>query len=243
MKTVVILQSNYIPWKGYFDLIHDADLFIFYDDVQYTKHDWRNRNKIKTENGTQWLTVPTGVEINRLIRDVAINSQLWQTKHWEVLRHQYSKAPYFDSYSKWLMEVFLGKTWLNLSEMNQYMIRTISKDILKVSTVFQSSSEYALAGHAQDRLIDLLLQTGATRYISGPSARAYIDPARFSAVDVDLVWKNYAGYPEYPQRYSPFEHQVSILDLLFNVGPEAPWYIWGWREEKLLQHRLGEGSK
>jgi hypothetical protein len=230
MKTTVVLQSNYIPWKGYFDLIHDADVFVFYDDLQYTKNDWRNRNKLKAANGSEWLTIPVGGDSDRLICEVEIKNSIWQVKHWKTIEQGYRKSPYFQLYKDIFEEVYLGRQWSNLSELNQFLIRKISVDILGIKTNFVDSRDYSLSGKKLDRLLDLVLKTGADRYVSGPAAQDYIDPRSFSAAGVDLIWKDYAGYPEYSQRFPPFEHGVSILDLLFNVGPDAPWYIWGWRE-------------
>lgn len=231
MKTVVILQSNYIPWKGYFDLIHDADLFIFYDDVQYTIRDWRNRNKIKTPHGAKWITVPAGDDRKRLICEVEIRDPAWAFHHWQMIQQNYSKCPYFSYYKPFFEEVYIKRHWNNLSELNQYIIRSIAHDMLSIDTEFRDSREFNATGSKTDRLLDLLIKVGATRYVSGPAAKDYIDLARFAEAGIELVWKNYSGYPEYPQRFPPFEHGVSIIDLLFNTGPEAPWYIWGWREE------------
>jgi len=236
MKTVVVLQSNYIPWKGYFDLIHDADLFIFYDDLQYTKNDWRNRNKIKTQTGAEWLTIPVGTDKHRLICETEIKNPFWQTKHWKTLQQNYAKAPHFSSYKAFFEDVYLGRSWTNLSELNQYLIRTISRDLLNLTTEFQDSRDYSLLGQRLDRLLDLVCKSGANRYISGPAAKDYIDPNPFAQAGIELEWKDYSGYPEYPQCFPPFEHGVTILDLLFNVGSDAPWYIWGWRSKGIHTH-------
>lgn len=230
MTTAVILQSNYIPWKGYFDLIHDADVFVFYDDVQFTVRDWRTRNKIKTSQGLLWLSVPAGADRNRLICEVQLADAGWQAKHWQTIEQNYRKSPYFEHYRPLLEELYLRHRWTNLTELNQTFIRRIAQDILGLSTVFRDAREFQAEGQKQDRLLDILGKLGAKRYVSGPAAKDYIDPARFEAAGIELVWKDYTGYPEYPQRFPPFEHAVSILDLLFNVGPNAPWYIWGWRE-------------
>lgn len=230
VRTAVVLQSNYIPWKGYFDLISEADIFVFYDDVQYTSRDWRSRNKIKTARGAEWISVPVGAHINRRICDTKINDIHWQMKHWRAIQHSYSKSRYFDIYRELFESIYLGHTWNNLSELNQHCIKLISKDLLGLSTKFCHSSDYEVSGGKLDRLVEIVRKTGATRYISGPAAKDYIDPLCFAEVGIELVWKDYSGYPEYPQRFQPFEHGVSILDLLFNVGPNAPWYIWGWRE-------------
>lgn len=231
MKTIVVLQSNYIPWKGYFDLIHDADLFIFHDDLQYTKNDWRNRNKIKTPRGAEWITIPVGTDEHRLICEVEMKDYTWQAKHWRMIQQHYGKCPYFSHYKSFFERVYQGCRWTNLSELNQYLIRSIARDLLNIATEFRDSREFSPRGMKLDRLLDLLIKNGADRYVSGPAAKDYIDPARFAEAGIELVWKDYSGYPEYPQRYPPFEHGVSILDLFFNVGPDAPWYIWGWREE------------
>lgn len=230
MKTVVALQSNYLPWKGYFDLIHDAQLFIFYDDLQYTIRDWRNRNKIKASGGCEWVTVPAGSDRNRLICEVELTDASWQQKHWKTLQQNYRATPYFERYQEFFEHFYLDRPWIGLSQMNQYLIKHIAKEFLGIRTEFMNSSEFVLLGQKQDRLLDLVTQAGADRYISGPAARDYIEPHRFEEAGVELLWKDYSGYPVYPQRFPPFEHGVSVLDLLFNVGPNAPWYIWGWRE-------------
>ena len=230
-KTVVVLQSNYIPWKGYFDLIHDADLFIFHDDRQFTKNDWRNRNKIKTPKGAEWISIPVGTDENRLICEVEIDNHKWQIKHWNKIEQNYRQTPYFKQYKGFFEEFYLSNKWTNLSELNQHLIRSISCEFLNVKTEFRDSREYCLHGNKLERLIELLKKSGAKRYISGPSAADYIDASRFSYESIELVWKDYSDYPEYPQQYPPFVQGVSILDLLFNVGSDAPYYIWGWRED------------
>ncbi|ABB73593.1 WbqC-like protein family protein [Nitrosospira multiformis ATCC 25196] len=226
---VAILQSNYIPWKGYFDLIHDVDLFIFYDDVQYTLRDWRNRNRIKTPRGVDWLTVPTNGTRQHLICEVEFTDPRWQSKHWETLRHNYGKTPYFERYRPFFEDVYLGRRWDHLSQLNQYLIEQISHQFLGITTIFADSRRYRATGEKQARIVDLLTKAAASLYVSGPAARSYIDEAHFSRIGIELVWKDYGGYPEYPQSHPPFEHAVTILDLLFHTGPEAPYYIWGWR--------------
>jgi hypothetical protein len=233
---VAILQSNYIPWKGYFDIIHDVDLFIFYDDVQYTKNDWRNRNRVKAVGGVEWLTIPVGSSESRRICDVELGDPAWQAKHWRTLQQNYSKCRHFDRYRPYFEHVYLGTSWRSLSALNQALIRDIAVEFLGVGTRFVDSRNFEAGGQKLERLLELVKQTAASTYVSGPSAKNYIDPDRFAALGVELVWKDYAGYPEYPQRYPPFEHGVSILDLLFNTGPDAPWYIWGWRDGGTAPH-------
>ena len=232
MKRVAILQSNYIPWKGYFDIIHDVDLFMFYDNLQYTKNDWRNRNKIKTPQGLLWLTIPVGSSKGRLICEIALENPRWQNKHWLTIQQNYAKTPYFAKYRSFFEEVYLGRQWDNLSELNQFLIKTIAHDFLGLHTQFCDSREYAVEGQRLDRLIKLAHKAGATSFVSGPAARDYILEEDFMEAGIELVWKSYAGYPEAPQFCPPFEHGVSILDLLFHTGPDAPWYIWGWRQDR-----------
>lgn len=228
-KSVAVIQSAYMPWKGYFDIINDVDEFIFYDDVQFTRQDWRSRNKIKTANGALWLSIPTGDDLNRRICDVELKNCQWQMKHWKTIVQNYSRAPFFPEYRAFLEEFFVYRTWTNLSELNQFLIEELCSRYLRIRTTFVDSREYGATGQKQDRLVDLLLKAKATRYISGPAARNYIDEGAFEAAKIDLVYKDYSGYPEYPQLHPPLQHDVSILDLLFNVGADAPAYIWGWR--------------
>jgi hypothetical protein len=225
---VAIIQSNYIPWKGYFDIIHDVDLFIFYDDVQFTKNDWRNRNKIKTPNGTQWLTIPVGQDINRLISEVTIDNSLWQGKHWKTLQHNYQKAPYFYLYQEFFEDFYLKHTWTNLSVMNQYLIKHIAM-FLGIDVQFKNSDEYSPVGKKQERILDILTKANATTYVSGDRAKSYIDQTEFDNLGITLTYKSYLNYPEYQQLSQPFDHYVSIVDLLFNCGTESASMIWDWR--------------
>lgn len=230
MPKVAVLQSNYIPWKGYFDIIHDSDLFVFYDDVQYTKNDWRNRNKIKTHNDTNWLTIPVGGHLDELICEIQIKDRLWAKKHWKSIVQYYSKAPYFETYKDFFQFVYLDKEWDSLSELNQFLITSISSDFLGIKTEFRDSRQYRAKGEKVDRLLDLLQKAGADIYISGPSAKAYIDEKRFEDARIKLIYKNYSDYPEYPQFFPPFNHYVSIIDLLFHTGPDAPYYVYLFRQ-------------
>lgn len=226
MASVAVLQSNYIPWKGYFDIIHDVDTFIFYDDVQFTKNDWRNRNRIKTAQGLQWLSVPVGQDIRRTIREVEIPDARWQRKHFESLRQNYGKAPHFTFVLPLLEETYLKTTWTTLSSLNHFLVTSIS-ELLGIRTRFEDCGRYTLAGARQERLLSLLEAAGATTYVSGPSGSDYMDVAEFEKRGIKVVFKDYSRYPEYPQFHPPFEHRVSVLDLLFHTGPEAPRYIWG----------------
>ena len=226
---VAICQSNYLPWKGYFDLIHDVDVFVFYDDVQYTKNDWRNRNRIKTSQGVQWLTIPVGSHCHCRICDVKLPGSFWQKQHWKTLVQRYGKALHFEAYREFLEDVYLRRQWDSLSELNQYLIVTIARDYLGLTTRFANSSQFHSTGTRQTRLLCLLQEIGADTYVSGPAAKAYLDTREFDENGIEVMWKDYSGYPEYSQLYPPFEHAVTILDLLFHTGESATQYIWGWR--------------
>lgn len=232
MKKLAILQSNYIPWKGYFDIIHDVDEFVFYDDVQYTSRDWRNRNKIVTDNGLKWLSIPVGQKRDRLICEVVIQDHSWQRKHYETLKFAYGRCKYWDLYEPFLNDVYLQREWDSLSELNHYMTKYIANEILGCDTVFMDSRDYETHGAKHEKLLSLVKATGADFYESGPAAKDYIIAKDYEDAGIELVWKDYSGYPEYTQNTEEFTHYVSIFDLLFNVGEKAPYYIWGWREEE-----------
>lgn len=228
-KRVALLQSNYIPWKGYFDIIHDVDEFIFHDDLQYTKLDWRNRNRIKTPGGTSWLTIPVGPREDLRICDVELPSNDWALTHWRRIEAAYARAPHFERYRSFFEEVYRPGAWQRLSDFNQHLIITIARDFLGIETRFRDSRELGLRSKGKTRVLDALRAVDADVYVSGPAAAAYLDPAEFESAGIELVWKNYDGYPEYPQFHPPFDHFVSILDLLFQTGPAAGDSIWGWR--------------
>lgn len=223
MKRVAILQSNYIPWKGYFDLIAAVDEFIVYDDMQYTKNDWRNRNLIKTPQGTQWLTIPVGQDIRRRIRDVMLTMG-WQVKHWKSLESNYRKAPCFEEIAAWLRPLYLDDHSPSLTELNCKLITAVC-GYLGITTKISYSWDYELADGKTERLVDLCTQAGATEYLSGPAARGYLQPELFVAQGMNVRWFDYSGYAEYPQAWGKFEHGVSILDLLFNCGQRSPHYM------------------
>lgn len=224
MKKIAILQSNYIPWKGYFDIIAAVDEFIIYDDMQYTKNDWRNRNKIKTPKGLEWLSVPVGQNIERKIREVTIPDSRWQLKHWRSLEANYRRAKHFDEIAAWLQPLYSSYPYENLSSLNRVFIEAVCR-YLGVATKISNSWDYNLVDGKTERLAELCLQAGGGEYISGPAAKDYIEESVFRARGVKLTWFEYAGYPEYTQLWGGFSHGVSILDLIFNCGKEAPRYM------------------
>lgn len=226
MKKIAILQSNYIPWKGYFDLVNSVDEFILYDDMQYTRRDWRNRNLIKTPRGLEWLTIPVEVKgrFRQRICDTRIGDPRWGARHWATLMHNYARSAFFELYQP-VLEPLYQQAWHTLSAVNHAFLKAIC-GILGITTIISWSMDYRPRKEGKtERLVALCLQAGATRYISGPSARDYIEPGLFEAAGIKLDYFDYAGYPEYPQRFGKFEHGVTVLDLLFNVGPDAPRYM------------------
>ncbi len=225
-KKVAIVQSNYIPWKGYFDLINLVDEFILFDDMQYTRRDWRNRNKIKTPDGLMWLTIPVQVKGKNLqkIRETVISAPGWNRRHWKSIVHNYSRAKYFHAYRELFEELYLGCNERFLSRIN-YRFLTAICEILDIDTKLSWSMDYHLIEGKTERLIDLCKQAGAIEYLSGPTAKGYIDEELFRSEGMTLRYMDYSGYPEYNQLCPPFDHHVSIIDLIFNEGPDAPKYM------------------
>jgi hypothetical protein len=222
---VAILQSNYIPWRGYFDIIAQVDLFIFHDDLQYTKGDWRNRNKIKTLHGAEWLTVPVGTNQHRLICEVGIKNADWQQRHYRRIEASYRSAPYFEAMKGFLESVYLHTVWTNLSELNQTLIKRICGEFLGIKTVFEDSRRHSLKQAKGQRVVELLSKAGATTYLSGLAAKAYLEPGLLETAGIALEWMDYTDYPEYQQLHPPFDGAVSILDMLLTLGPETRSYM------------------
>ena len=219
MKKVSILQSNYIAWKGYFDIIQKVDEFILYDDVQYTRSDWRNRNKIKTPNGPTWLTIPVGKHYNR-IDETIISDSGWGKKHWSTLVNAYKATPYFKDYKDIFENFYLNTNEKYLSLVNYELITIINK-IMGINTKITWSTDYKLIEGKSARLADLVMQAGGTEYLTGPSAKSYLEVYLFTDNGIKVSWMDYSGYPEYHQLHPPFEHAVTVLDLIFNEGPNA----------------------
>ncbi len=222
--TVSILQSNYIPWKGYFDIIAKSDFFVIYDEVQYTKNDWRNRNIIKTQNGTQWLTIAVKQEsLKQKIHETYVFKTNWAKKHIGTLQANYAKAPFFKDYKDIIFRVYESAS-TNLNEINKVFIDTIC-NILEIDTKIIDSRTLKLKGDKQQRLIHACKILKADRYLSGSSAKNYIEDDFFKKHNIELEWIDYSNYKEYNQLYPPFVHEVSILDLIFNEGPNARHFL------------------
>jgi hypothetical protein len=225
-KRVAIVQSNYIPWKGYFDLIRAVDEFILLDTVQYTRRDWRNRNKIKTADGTAWLTVPVKAKglYEQRICDTETENSAWAQKHWSSFRSHYGRARYFGQYRELFEPLYRNEPPGLLSEINRTFIAAICR-ALGITTQITSDADYTTASGKNERLLDLCRQSRATEYLSGPAARDYLDESLFAACGIKVTFADYSGYPEYEQLFPPFEHAVTVLDLLFNVGPAAHEFL------------------
>jgi hypothetical protein len=226
MKKVAIVQSNYIPWKGYFDLINSVDEFILFDDMQYTRRDWRNRNKIKTSQGLIWLTIPVQVKGKyfQTIKETEISDQNWAQLHWKSILNNYVRADYFADYKEIFEDLYLNCNEKFLSEINYRFLVKIC-NLLGIQTQISWSTDYAIVNGKTERLVSLCKQAGATEYISGPAARDYIDEDLFQQENIKLSYIEYNNYPEYRQIHPNFEHGVSIIDLLFNEGANAKKYM------------------
>lgn len=225
----VILQPSYIPWRGYFHQIRKADVFVFYDDVQYDRDGWRNRNRIKTPSGPTWLTIPVlrkGAVTGQIqIRDIRIAwDRPWNRKHWTALEASYHRAPYFEVYRP-LLEPFFGDRPELLADFTIELTVAIAGALGVEKTRFVRSSELGGSGRKTDRIVELLAKLGAGHYISGPSARGYLEEEKLARAGVTLEYMEY-DYPEYEQLHPPYEAQVSVLDLLFMKGPESGRWIW-----------------
>jgi hypothetical protein len=220
-KRVAILQSAYIPWKGYFDIIGSVDEFILFDDAQYTKRDWRNRNRLRTPAGTAWLTIPvmTKGRFGQPIRDATVSDASWAERHWKTIVQNYARARCFEETAPTLRELYQqAADEPSLSRINELFIRAIS-GWLGLSARITSSSDYDLAGDRVERLVHVCEQAGAGEYLSGPAARGYLEADRFAARGITVRWMDYSGYLAYRQLYSPpFIHEVTIIDLLVNEG-------------------------
>lgn len=242
MTTAIITQSNYIPWKGYFDQILHADHLILYDTAQFTKRDWRNRNKIKTPQGPQWLTIPvyTKGKFFQEIRETKVQDFSWANRHWETLTQNYRSSPCFNETAPFLEELYKQAGTLELlSEINFLFLDGICK-FLGIGIQISWSHNYNLIDGKTARLAQLCSDIEANKYISGPAAKDYLDESEFLSRKIEVSFFEYPEYPKYRQPHGEFSHQVSIVDLLFCEGKQAIKFLCHNREESLTQ--LGGGS-
>ena len=226
MKKVAISQSNYIPWRGYFDLISSVDEFVIFDEVQYTKNDWRNRNKIKTKDGSQWITVPVSVKGKFLqkISDAQIKNNYWRAKHWKTIKHNYFKTPYFPELENDLKKIYYDEKYLYLSKLNRRLIEFFCK-YLGIRTKIRESYEFDLKNGQTEKIVNICLDLNADEYISGPSGKNYINDSVFNKNNIKLTYADYSNYPKYEQQFGDFIDNLSILDLVFNCGKSSYKYM------------------
>lgn len=221
VKRIVILQPGYLPWLGFFDQVHKSDIFVIYDDVQYTKRSWRNRNKIKTSTGWMWLTVPViqkGEYFQTLLETKIDNTQPWRKKHWASIRSNYSKAPFFKNHSRFFEDIYKYK-WESLVDLNTEIIKYLMEE-LGIKTQLMYSSKLKIPGKGTERLIKICQELGATHYLTGDLAKDYLEQTRFAKENIILEFQNYK-HPIYPQLYDQFIPYLSVIDLMFNCGKES----------------------
>lgn len=227
MKSALILQSNYIPWKGYFHAISKVDVFVLYDDVQYTKNDWRNRNLIKSKMGLQWLTIPVETRHKSLqkINQAKVVPTNWAQKHLLTIKHNYAKAAYYKYYLPFFEDLYNNCKYRYLVDVNSYFLANIC-NLLDIKTTIVQSSDYDLkSADKSERLVEMCNKINVTDYYSGPAARSYIKDELFNEANIDLHYLDYSNFPAYKQLYLPFLHEVSILDVILNNGSEAKNFI------------------
>lgn len=225
-KRIAIIQSCYIPWKGFFDLIGRCDEYIILDGAQYRKRHWHNRNKIKTQRGAEWLTIPviTKSQFDQPIDEVEI-AEPWAEKHWRSIELNYARAPHFKTHAERIKDLYARAGGLSrLTEVNELFLRELCMQ-LGMSLQIRRDSDYACEGRRSERLLSLCVAAGATHYLSGPSAREYLDEKIFSDAGVVVEWMEYGPYRQYEQLHGDFEHAVSALDLVFHLGEASRSFI------------------
>ena len=223
-KKIAILQSNYIPWKGYFDIVAAADEFVIFDEAQFTRADWRNRNRIVVNGQTQWLTIPvkTSGMFRQPINAIEVADKDWAARHWKTLRHNYRRTPHFSRVGPIIESLYLEAAKLILlTDINELFLRELAKLIELPALFLRADVVPHCAASATDRLVEICAARDATIFLSGPAARAYLDVDRFVEAGIELRFANYSGYQEYKQQSVTFDHRVSVLDLLFNCGRDA----------------------
>ena len=220
-KTLAVLQPGYLPWLGFFDQLLRSDVFVVYDDVQFDKHGWRNRNRVKSPAGPVWLTVPVlhkGLGWQK-ITDVQINNETtWGRKHLNTVRQLYARAPYLDRYYPEL-ESILSRRWERLADLDLELIHKMA-EWLGIRRTIVLSSSLGIGGDRCERLLNMCTHFGAGRYLSGSAARDYLDVEMFAAKGIVVEWQDYQ-HPTYPQQHGEFTPYLSAIDLLFNCGEES----------------------
>jgi WbqC-like protein family len=219
MKTIAIHQPNYLPWPGYFYKMLTCDDFVFLDDVVMATRSFSNRNRVKTKNGVLWLTVPCNyVWGETLIRDVTIAGDKWRKKHLRTLEESYRKAPYLNDYMPRLTEIILANE-AGICDLNIRLIKQIA-EWLDISCSFHMSSALEVSSKADDRIIDLVKRLQGSAYLSGHGGANYQTEDKFKEQEIDLIYYSFKP-PTYPQLWGNFESGLSVIDLLFNCGPDS----------------------
>lgn len=213
-------QPQYLPWLGFFDKIASSDLFVLLDTVQFKKNEWQNRNRIKTADGWQWLTVPVKYGFGQAIHDIRIDdSQRWGHKHIQSILQNYGRAPYFRRYGPALADL-LSKDWDFLAELNVTLIKLLC-DWLGIKTPFYLASQLgSFTADPDVRLIEITSSLGANTYLAGVGGREYMQMNLFKEAGIEVLFQDYR-HPVYKQLYGEFESNLSVIDLLFNCGPES----------------------
>ena len=211
-------------------MINSVDEFVLLDEVQFTRRDWRNRNRIKTPAGPVWLTIPVQAKGKyfQKISETEVSDPEWAERHWKTLVANYGRTPHFSAYRETLERCYLDCTESRLSLINRRFLDTIC-NILGIATLIVDSAAYSLVEGKTERLVSLCAQAGADVYVSGPAAKAYVEEEIFHAAGIMVEYFDYSDYPEYPQNHPPFDHAVTVLDLLFHTGSKAAEYMKSFR--------------
>jgi len=218
-KRVAVLQPGYLPWLGFFDQMIRSDIFIIYDDVQYDRNGWRNRNRIKTPHGPLWLTVPVHVRGFPLIKDVRVNNTTaWGRKQLAGVQCNYARAPHYTEHVDELSRILLRK-WEFLVDLDLEILAWLRR-VLQIATPVRLSSEMGLQGDRIARLLEVCQMTGATHYLTGDAARSYLQEDLFASAGVCVEYQNY-HHPVYQQLHGEFIPYLSVLDLILNCGPRS----------------------
>ena len=225
---IIITQSNYIPWKGYFTTMKKATHIILYDDAQYTRRDWRNRNKIITNQGPSWLSIPIDVKgkFHQKVNEAKVKNQTWPQDHWNKIYNSYNKAPFFHDYGDYFKNIYLDELGRleYLTDINKLMLQKCN-DLLGIQINILDSRDFVIRGGKTEKLINICKDLDADEYFTGPAAKNYMDESIFTENNIKLTYYDLDGFPEYQQLWGDFDHHVSVLDMFFNLGKNTRDYF------------------
>lgn len=226
MKKILITQSNYIPWIGWYDSIDMVDEWVIYDEVQFTKRDWRNRNKIKSPHGVQWLTIPVKVKgrFYQKINEVLVEDKSWNIRHWKSIKANYAQASGFQEARDLFEPLYLNTTSKLLTDINYSFNQGICK-FLGINTKMRYSDEFDADGDPTEKLVNICTSTAATDYYTGPKARTYLNELKFIEAGIKVHYLDFSNYPTYTQLYGEFVPRLSVVDLICNHGKNAKRYM------------------